>query len=337
MKCEDYGQPELKGVATPLTLYRVVKENDAHSRFEVVVRKGLTPLIGREHELGLLQDRWDRAQNGDGQVVLLSGEPGIGKSRRRRSSHRARLLTDGAPRIEFRCSAYHQNSAFYPILTHLQRLLAFCAGRCATGQAPLNSKQLLAQYHFPQPDTFSLLAALLSLPHPDEVSAADTESAETETEDPRGVSGMAHRGNSEKAAVYCAWEDLHWADPSTLEVLTLFLGSGTHRAVVGDPDLSARVYATLETPLSHASHLTLNRLGRPQVEAMVEQVTGGKTLPQELIQQIVDKDRRSAVVCRRINENSLGVCWVYRSLLSLGKTRTVILTAGYSRGPCRMR
>jgi Adenylate and Guanylate cyclase catalytic domain/AAA ATPase domain len=79
--CEDRGQPALKGVAVPLPLYRVEKESEAHSRFEVVVRKGLTPLIGRAHEYGLLQDCWQRVKDGAGQIVLLSGEPGIGKSR----------------------------------------------------------------------------------------------------------------------------------------------------------------------------------------------------------------------------------------------------------------
>ena len=80
-ECEDRGQPELKGVSTPLTLYRVVKEGEAQSRFQVVVRKGLTPLVGREHEYGLLCERWERVKDGEGQVVLLSDEPGIGKSR----------------------------------------------------------------------------------------------------------------------------------------------------------------------------------------------------------------------------------------------------------------
>src|SRR5262249_16195885 len=80
-EAEDRGQPDLKGIATPLPLYRVTKESEAHSRFEVVVRKGLTPLIGREHEFGLLRERWERVKDGTGQVVLLSGEPGIGKSR----------------------------------------------------------------------------------------------------------------------------------------------------------------------------------------------------------------------------------------------------------------
>ncbi len=80
-ECEDRGQTELKGVSTPLTLYRIVKESEARSRFQVVARKGLTPLVGREHEFGLLRERWERVKDGTGQVVLLSGEPGIGKSR----------------------------------------------------------------------------------------------------------------------------------------------------------------------------------------------------------------------------------------------------------------
>ena len=92
--------------------------------FEVAVRRGLTPLVGREHEIGLLSEHWERAKHAEGQVVLLSGEPGIGKSRlvqvmREQAERRCR------PRLEFRCSPYHQNSAFYPIIEHLQRLLQF--------------------------------------------------------------------------------------------------------------------------------------------------------------------------------------------------------------------
>ena len=79
--CEDRGQPALKGVAIPFTLYRVVKEEEAQSRFQVVARRGLTPLVGRDHEYGLLRERWEQVKNGAGQAVLLSGEPGIGKSR----------------------------------------------------------------------------------------------------------------------------------------------------------------------------------------------------------------------------------------------------------------
>src|SRR5262245_37332096 len=122
--CEDRGQPGLKGVTTPLTLYRVVKESEARNRFDVAVQSGLTPLVGREEELALLRRRWQQATAGEGQVVLLSGEPGIGKSRLVQEL-RDHVARDNAVRIEFRCSPYHQNSALYPIIDHLQQILRF--------------------------------------------------------------------------------------------------------------------------------------------------------------------------------------------------------------------
>src|SRR5207247_2386163 len=111
-------------ISTPMAVYRVVRESEAQSRFEAAVSKGLTPLVGREEELGLLRRRWEQAKAGEGQVVLLSGEPGIGKSRLVQTL-KEQAGAESVTRIEFRCSPYHQNSAFYPIIEHLRRLLQF--------------------------------------------------------------------------------------------------------------------------------------------------------------------------------------------------------------------
>src|SRR5262249_34277375 len=140
----------------------------AQSRLEADVSIGrLTPLVGRAHEVGLVLERWAAAQAGDGQVVLLSGEPGIGKSRLVQEV-KERVGQQGANCLEFRCSPYAQNSAFAPILVHLERRLHW--QREDAPQVKLDElRQALTHYHFPQADTLPLLAALLSLPHPTDI------------------------------------------------------------------------------------------------------------------------------------------------------------------------
>ena len=284
-ECEDRGQPELKGITTPLTLYQVRKESDVHSRFDAEVSKGLTPLVGREEELGLLRRRWEQAKAGEGQVVLLSGEPGIGKSRLVQTL-KEHVTAEGATRIEFRCSPYHRNSAFYPLIEHLQRLLQF-----APQDTPLTKldklRQTLAQYRFPRADTLALFAALLSLPQP-EGAPSLTLSPQKQKQKTQEALVAWLIEEAERQPVYCAWEDLHWVDPSTLEVLALLL----------DQAPTTRILAVLTfrpdftppwRPHSHITQITLSRLQRPQVEAMVAQVTGGKALPAEVLQQIIGK------------------------------------------------
>ncbi len=282
-ECEDSGRTELKGISTPLTLYRVVKESEAQSRFEVAVHKGLTPLVGRVEEFALLQRHWEHAKMGAGQVVLVSGEPGIGKSRLVQE-FKGQLAREGATCIEFRCSSYHQNSALYPIIEHLQRLLQF-----AREDAPATKleklQHTLSHYRFLQIDTVPLLAALLSLPHPEGYPPI-TDSPQKQKEKTQAALVAWLVEEAERAAVYCGWKDLHWADPSTLEVLTLLL----------DQVPTTRLLALLTfrpefTPpwgnRSHLSQMTLSRLGRPHIETMIKNVTHRKALPAEVVQHIV--------------------------------------------------
>jgi class 3 adenylate cyclase/predicted ATPase len=279
------GPQPLKGVSVPMEAYRVLAEGEARSRFEVAVRTGLTPLVGREEELGLLRQRWNHAKAGAGQVVLLSGEPGIGKSRLVQEL-KEQLLHEGVTHMEFRCSPYHQNSALYPIIDYLQRLLQF-----ARDDAPAvklaKLQHTLSHYRFPHADTMPLLAALLSLPHP-AGSPPLTVSPQSQKEKTHAALVAWLVEEAEQQPVYTTWEDVHWADPSTLEVLSLVVNQGP----------TARLYMLLTfrpeftSPWgnrSHLSQLPLSRLGRRQVEAMVEGMTGGKALPPEVVQQIVAK------------------------------------------------
>ena len=116
----DLGPQYLKGFAEPIRAWRLVGISAAESRFEAMHTAGLTPLIGREHELGLLLDHWERAQNSEGQVVLLSGEPGIGKSRIKQALHE-RLAAEPHLRLRYYCSPYHVSSALFPVIDQLER------------------------------------------------------------------------------------------------------------------------------------------------------------------------------------------------------------------------
>ncbi len=285
VETEDRGLQELKGLPTPVALYRVIGESEGQSRLDAIQPGGLTPLVGREEEVALLQRRWEQVKDREGQVVLLSGEPGIGKSRLVREL-RNRVEQDGAIRIEFRCSPYYQNSALHPVIEHLQRLLRWQKEDTPKTKAD-KLRTTLARYRFPQADTLALFTALLSLPHPADAPPLNLSPQRQKQKTEEALIAWLVE-EAEQAPVYCIWEDLHWADPSTLELLGLLI---EHTA-------TARLFVLLTsrpefTPpwgkAGHFSQLTLSRLGRRQAPQMIEKVTGGKTLPDEVVQQIVAK------------------------------------------------
>ena len=284
-ECQARGPQALKGVSTPVPVYRVLQESEAQSRFEVSLRTGLTPLVGRDEELGLLRRCWEQAKAGEGQAVLLSGEPGIGKSRLVQVL-KEQVAGEAHARVECRCSPYYQNSAFYPVIEHLQRLLQF--RREDSPEEKLSKlEEALGQYGFALPVTVPLFASLLSVPLPERYSPL-TLTPQKQKEKTLEALLVWLLKESERQPVRFVMEDLHWADPSTLEFLSLLIGQGpTARILIL---LTFRPEFSPPWALrSHLTQVTLSRLPRKQAEEMVERVTGGKALPAEVVQQVVVK------------------------------------------------
>jgi class 3 adenylate cyclase/tetratricopeptide (TPR) repeat protein len=304
--CEALGTPALKGLDRPLAVYQVLGASAAPSRFEAAVTSGLTPLVGRQEEVGLLQRRWAQVQEGHGQVVLLSGEAGIGKSRLVQELHEI-VERDGATRLTFRCSPYHQQSALYPVITHLQGLVQ--GHRKEPPEAPLaRLEQILQQSRLPVQEMLPLLAALLSLPHPAGYPPIQL-SPERQKQQTQEALIAWLAAEAEQQPVLAVWEDLHWADPSTLEWLGLWLDQA--------PTVRLLTLLTCRpefTPpwISRAAltQLTLTRLTRPQIEEMVQQVTGGKTLPAEVLRQIVARTDGVPLFVEELTKAVLEANWL---------------------------
>src|SRR5712692_8313531 len=216
--CRNLGPHTLKGISAPLGVYQVLGASGVQSRFEVAIRTGLTPLVGRDEELGLLLRRWEKVKEGEGQVVLLSGEAGVGKSRLGQEL-KEQVEREGHTRIEFHCSPYYQNTAWYPVIEHLQRLLQF--KREDSPQEKLAKLEgVLEPYGFALPEVVPLFASLLSLPLPERYPPLTLTPQKQKEKTQQAVLAWLLK-EAERQPVRFDVEDLHWADPSTLELLGL--------------------------------------------------------------------------------------------------------------------
>jgi len=283
---EDLGSNSVKGVPELIAVSRVLNPIVAQTDEEEVGTGVITTLVGRDEEIGLLLRRWEQSKEGFGQVVLINGEPGIGKSALA-DVIRQQVAKEGYTRVTYRCSPYHTNSALYPVTTHLQRLW-----RWERDDSPAEKlakmEQTLQTTSLPLKEVVPLFAALFSLPLPEERYPPLGLTPQQEKQQTQDALTAWLLEEAERQPMLVVYEDLHWADPSTIESIGLLV-----EQVPTAPLLAVLIFRPQFVPpwpnRSHMTPITLNRLERPQVEAMITQLAGGKALPAEVVHYIVTR------------------------------------------------
>jgi class 3 adenylate cyclase/tetratricopeptide (TPR) repeat protein len=280
----DLGAVEIKGLAAPVAASRALRESGAESRFEAL-RATRTPLVGRDEELALLRRRWQQAKSGEGCVVLVSGEPGIGKSRLAESVVE-RLAGEPHTRLRLFCSPHHQDHALYPTIAQLERAAGF-RREDTTADRLDKLEAVLARATHDIVEAAPLLAALLSLPSGERYPPPDLSSQKQKERTLRALVAQVE-GLAARTPVLMLFEDAHWSDPTSLELLDLIIDRV--------PALRLLLIITFRpeftrpwTDRPHVTSLSLNRLAVRLRAEMIAGVTGGKTLPKEIAEQIIDR------------------------------------------------
>ena len=285
---QEMGARELKGIAGLVKTWGVTGLT-ADLAEEAETESGAAPaaLIGRDEETGLLRRAWQSTKDeGRGQVVLISGEAGIGKSVLV-DGLRAEVRAEGLPRIAFRCSPYHTNSELYPVIEHVKRLLRWQPGD--TAETRLKALEaMLGSTSQPLAEVVPLFASLLSLSLSEGSYPPLALSPQQQKQHTQDALIAWTLEEAERQPMLEVWEDLHWADPSTLELLG--------RLIEQVPTVPLLILLTFRPDFlpswparSHMTPITLNRLERQHSEALVARLAGDKPLPVEVVEHIVAK------------------------------------------------
>ncbi len=281
----DLGENNLKGIAEPVHAWQVEKALVTESRFDARCGDTLTPLVGRDEELDLLLRQWSQAKDGEGQVVLLSGEPGIGKSRIL-TAMRQRVEAQGVQSPRFQCSPYYVNSAFWPVIDNFERALKFTREETTDSKLDKLEALIVTQYGRPLADV-RFVASILSIPCEQRYGALPMTPQKHKDETLRALVDITEAAARRRPSVLL-FEDAHWADPTTLEVLDLLIDRVrtvpllvvlTHR-----PEFQSRW-----SQQGHVGALNLSKLTRTQSAAIVSALAGGKALPEALFEQILTR------------------------------------------------
>jgi class 3 adenylate cyclase/predicted ATPase len=280
----DLGTAEIKGIAAPVAAWQVLGASSVASRFEALRGSALSRLVGRGEEIELLLRRWARAKGGDGQVVLVSGEPGIGKSRLT-TALTERLHGEPHVRLRYFCSPYHQDSALFPFIDQFGRASGFAHDD--PPMAKLEKLAALLSSTAPVEGDVALIADLLSLPaserHPLPNLSPQRKKERTLEALIRQLEGLARQ-----QPVLMVFEDAHWIDPTSREILDLTVEHIGCLPVL----LIVTFRPEFQSPWTgqpHVSMLTLNRLDRRDRTALVKQMAGGSSLSDDVVAQIADR------------------------------------------------
>jgi class 3 adenylate cyclase/predicted ATPase len=280
----DLGAVALKGFAENVPAWQALRASGAESRFEAL-HATTTPLVGRGEEIDLLLRRWEQAKGGDGCVVLVSGEPGIGKSRIAQTLLE-RLSGEPHTRLRYFCSPHHQDSALYPSITQLERAAGF--RRDDTEEQRLAKLEaVLALATNDLSEVVPLMADLLSIPTGDRYPALNL-TPQKRKEKTLHAQLAQVEGLAARQPVLMVYEDIHWSDPTTRESLDLLIERvATLRALV---IITFRPeFAPSWVGRPHVTLLSLSRLPPRQRAEMITHVTTGKVLPKEIADQIVER------------------------------------------------
>src|SRR5712664_2286905 len=223
--CQPLGTPLLKGLAQPLAVYRVLYESMARSRLEAASSSGWTPLVGREQEIGVLLERWAQVKEGVGQVVLLSGEAGIGKSRLVQVLKDQVAAEPQAWLTPCQCSPYYRNTALYPMIDLLERVALRFEREESPPQKLSKLEGFLVQTGLPLAEAVPLFATLLSLPLTADYAPLTVSPEQQKQKTLHALLTIFLRIAAQQPLLF-VMEDLHWVDPTTLEFLSLLVDQG---------------------------------------------------------------------------------------------------------------
>jgi predicted ATPase/class 3 adenylate cyclase len=281
---EDLGTQDLKGISAPVQVWAVLRPSSSTSRFEALHPAGMPALVGREEEYDLLRRRWSKAKDGEGQVILLSGEAGIGKSHLT-IAFTHRLKGERFLRIRCFCSPQHTDSALYPIIDHVERSAGFA--RDDTPQTKLDKLDALLRQSWHSAEDSALFVQMLSLPNDGrypELELAPRQRRQT-TMDAlvRQVEILSGSG-----PLLVVFEDAHWADPTSLELMGRLVSHIARHRVL----LVISFRPEFESPWieqAHMTALTLNRLAPRDAEAMIDRIVGANPLPATVRHDIIER------------------------------------------------